>query len=1169
MMSAVGTRGSRGGHRDRASSAKTQTQPGGKGAQGPQPERLPKQPQATSEQMRIAQMISDTSTEDPQWQEKIQQVRDVTGRGLDEATVALHDCDGDSNRAINMLLEGEQDQGEWETAGKKKSRSAPSTQRGNDSGPPGKENREEYRRGRNRDDRDRDGSSSRGRGPPRMSRGGGRGGSRPRENGMADDKEGSRDRGGRGRGDRRNRGDRDGDRRPGRFGHMNGPSRPGRGGFGRPRHDGPKIGTFNPDEIKTEKTSDIWPNTESEWFVPGTWNPDQIETQEDWGADGDWTGDLSESKVFTPSAPVPNPEPIRSTPYQGERIDLAKLLNPNGGSSGAAETNGPQSYGPMGDNMGKLGTAPSQGLHQGSSSLGMTSLGTSLGTSIGSSMPAMTFAQQQNQAPDQQTRPAQLPPSLQQVIQPPSSAAPGGSQAPGQPPLSSVQPALSSVPQPLNSAQVGPRQAKPPRRKMPPPSKVGKSAIPESAVEMPGGSMYSVDSLDIQFGAMDFGSESSSAALDFGFGTDGTSGLLGTSSLGVSTSGGSRLTATNTDTTYGSGFAGSGVNDQSLQSIMSTGSTATTQTTQPAVETPSPRSAYQSPHHTPQKDTSKGIQVTGPEPIPFPSSQMEGKTGPLVGSQRSQPSGMDALGSNKSEPSLSSLPPPPGVATSASQLSSHQAVSSGLSGSSYAPHTTTSHSSGHHSYRETSGSHTSTIQGSAISAANKLGSGLKDSSAYDSQLSSNQPSLDHMSHSMAGSHTTGGSTSVQSSTVQSTGSAGLTSALGLATTGSVTSTTAPSLKGSLGTTGPHVVSRVSQPHNAAPFPGKAPPNLPPGVGLLHNQYLIGPGTAGMLPAYGFFNWPQNAARMAAQSQHQPIYSFEDMQVLQSRMPMAGYAYDMQFQPPTTLTGRDGTLPAYSAGTDSKFTRGEASSPIPSSVAGQQQQQQSTHHGQTQAFLNPAAGIPPGYNYSMPFYHGVAGIAPTGFNYGPAMFMAPATKQHGAGTATTQFQQPGGYGQPGTHGYGTGYDDLTQTQDFTKSGYPSGTQTGSKGTVGSTGKGSVSSGTSAGSDLNMYGKTHQSFDKQGFPAGTPPPFNLPLATGGQGGPLNPAAATGYPHTAFMTPMMPHHTQHHSQIPHHLLQQDGQGGTSQRSQPSGSQPKGPSSKSAYGSTYWGAN
>ncbi|KAI8478404.1 hematopoietic stem cell homeostasis, partial [Branchiostoma belcheri] len=496
-MSAVGTRGSRGGHRDRASSAKTQTQPGGKGAQGPQPERLPKQPQATSEQMRIAQMISDTSTEDPQWQEKIQQVRDVTGRGLDEATVALHDCDGDANRAINMLLEGEQDQGEWETAGKKKSRGAPSTQRGIDSGPPGKENREEYRRGRNRDDRDREGSSSRGRGPPRMSRGGGRGGSRPRENGMAEDKEGSRDRGGRGRGDRRNRGDRDGDRRPGRFvflvsslpfcfcvgglfqcrgsgpvstqhkglrartlgnslentvmsnlgtnpssrgtplvptGHMNGPSRPGRGGFGRPRHDGPKIGTFNPDEIKTEKTSDIWPNTES-----GTWNPDQIETQEDWGADGDWTGDVSwsdrrvtngfpslpphllsshantpalpclspalrfpwyrqladdseimraegsqnQSKVFTPSAPVANPEPIRSTPYQGERIDLAKLLNPNGGS-------------------GALRRRTAHSRTQGSSSLGMTSLGTSLGTSIGSSLPSMTFAQQQNQAPDQQ-----------------------------------------------------------------------------------------------------------------------------------------------------------------------------------------------------------------------------------------------------------------------------------------------------------------------------------------------------------------------------------------------------------------------------------------------------------------------------------------------------------------------------------------------------------------------------------------------------------------------------------------------------------------------------------------------------------------------------------------------------------------------------------------------
>ena len=35
---------------------------------------------------------------------------DLTGRSNDEVIVALHDCDNDTNRAVNMLLEGENDQ---------------------------------------------------------------------------------------------------------------------------------------------------------------------------------------------------------------------------------------------------------------------------------------------------------------------------------------------------------------------------------------------------------------------------------------------------------------------------------------------------------------------------------------------------------------------------------------------------------------------------------------------------------------------------------------------------------------------------------------------------------------------------------------------------------------------------------------------------------------------------------------------------------------------------------------------------------------------------------------------------------------------------------------------------------------------------------------------------
>jgi len=68
----------------------------------------------------------------------------------------------------------------------------------------------------------------------------------------------------------------------------------------------------------------------------------------------------------------------------------------------------------------------------------------------------------------------------------------------------------------------------------------------------------------------------------------------------------------------------------------------------------------------------------------------------------------------------------------------------------------------------------------------------------------------------------------------------------------------------------------------------------------------------------------------------------------------------------------------------------------------------------------------------------------------------------------------------------------------------------------------------------YNKPHaQAFDKQGFHAGTPPPFGLPmagqLATGTQGGALG---AHTTPYGAPFVPMMPH--QPHSQMLHHPLQ-----------------------------------
>uniref|UniRef100_A0A672FB39 UBA domain-containing protein n=1 Tax=Salarias fasciatus TaxID=181472 RepID=A0A672FB39_SALFA len=271
--------------------------------------------------------------------------------------------------------------------------------------------------------------------------------------------------------------------------------------------------------------------------------------------------------------------------------------------------------------------------------------------------------------------------------------------------------------------------------------------------------------------------------------------------------------------------------------------------------------------------------------------------------------------------------------------------------------------------------------------------------------------------------------------------------------------------------------------------GKAPPNLPPGVPpLLPNPYIVAPG---LLHAYP----PQ-------------VYGYDDLQMLQTRIPLDYYS--IPFATPTTaLTGREGSLTSNPYSGDlSKFGRGDASSPAPATTLAQTQQNQTqTHHTTQQPFLNPA--LPPGYSYtSLPYYTGMPGL-PNTFQYGPAVFpVAPtSSKQHGVNVgvnaSATAFQQASGYG---SHGYSTGV--------------------------------SVTSSNTGVPDISgsVYTKT-QSFEKQGFHAGTPAAsFSLPSALG-SGGPINPPAAAGYAPAPFMHILAPHQ-QPHSQILHHHLQQDGQ-------------------------------
>ncbi|KTF79986.1 hypothetical protein cypCar_00039709, partial [Cyprinus carpio] len=106
MMTSVVTDAAR-GNRDRALPQTTHTS---------QPQ---KQLQATAEQIRLAQMIYDKN--DADFEGKVQQLVEVTGKNQDECMVALHDCNGDINRAINFLLEEVTVKDSWETVGKKKS----------------------------------------------------------------------------------------------------------------------------------------------------------------------------------------------------------------------------------------------------------------------------------------------------------------------------------------------------------------------------------------------------------------------------------------------------------------------------------------------------------------------------------------------------------------------------------------------------------------------------------------------------------------------------------------------------------------------------------------------------------------------------------------------------------------------------------------------------------------------------------------------------------------------------------------------------------------------------------------------------------------------------------------------------------------------------------------
>ncbi|XP_072284721.1 ubiquitin-associated protein 2-like isoform X2 [Pyxicephalus adspersus] len=1085
-------------------------------------------PQATAEQIRLAQMISDQN--DADFEESVKQLIDITGKNQDECVIALHDCNGDVNRAINVLLEGNPDTHSWEMVGKKKGVSGQK-----EAGPaePSEETRDNK-------DRERDFSRRRG-GAPRRGRGSSRGREfRAQENGL----EGGKSGGSSGRGTERGR------RGRGR----------GRGGSGRRggRFSAQGMGTFNPADYAEPSTNeDSYGNTNT-WSNPANFEPDDgtrldyiggegsdnprkfasapgawRTATEEWGTE-DWNEDLSETKIFTASSVSSVPLPSENvTITAGQRIDLAVLL----GKNPSLENEGPSletSQNPSLSQPLVFSNSKQSSLSQNSPSssfshhsmVGMLSKGFGDGDHKGGSTTGSQFLEQfktaqalaqlaaqhsQSDASSNNTwdlTSAAQPPSLGQFdlkspsdpfnkrqAFPPASTmmdlyvqekSPGTSTQPAAPvcPSSPLTGKSNHPPQmsPVSSEnQSGSPQ--PAHQKM----KVQKkktsltSKIPALAVEMPG--TADISGLNLQFGALQFGSEPVLQEYE----------SSPTTNAAVSQSQNSLYTSPASES---SNSAVSSQNPESAYQASSIQSaTYTSQGTSqgPLYEqrsTQTRRYPISSSTSSPQKELSQSKNG-------FSSTQTPTMQASVSGELATTPS---VKADSSSAPSISALSDPVSASSLLTTAGSHSSQLTGLS-------------------------HNEELQNPPVSTqlSSTLPSQHQTPVSSTVRTSSSTP-LHTSVESDTSLHSSVVTFSTASSTIPSAAPAPSTlnvSSLGLGLT--TTSTVAPSTRNTIANTS-----------------GKAPPNLPPGVApLLPNPYIMAPG---LLHAYP----PQ-------------VYGYDDLQMLQTRFPLDYYSIPFP-TPSTPLTGRDASLTSNPYSGDlAKFGRGDASSPAPATTLAQPQQSQTQgHHTTQQTFLNPA--LPPGYSYtSLPYYTGVPGL-PSTFQYGPVFPRYPAgvlatetfqyvgdpsqvapttSKQHGVNvgvnTSAAAFQQAPSYG---SHAYNTGV--------------------------------SVTSSNTGVPDISgsVYSKTQQSFEKQGFHTGTPATsFNLPSALG-SGGPINPATAAAYPPAPFMHILAPHQ-QPHSQILHHHLQQDAQTGSGQRTQGASMPQKSQASKSAYSSYSWGSN
>jgi len=805
----------------------------------------------------------------------------------------------------------------------------------------------------------------------------------------------------------------------------------------------------------------------------GNWG-DDFPAAEDWDND-EYTGSLSDTKVFTPSGSGQGPKSAIGEPLNGETRNGGAVQQPSLAAPGS-----------------KAQPSPANNSLSGSSypqPIDISALLQKPGGLTGAPGGPTSLSQYQQAATKDLKSAIGLAPGQGSLSY--SSAAPGSSFASAAP---------GSAFSPIKPAAVtngsGSASKALPRARLPPPSK-----IPSSAVEMPGDSL---SNLDVQFGGLDlqFGgapgsnNENNSTNFDFGAGSPpsqkqdlekerfssippgppGKPEAVGPSaSLDSYKSQGASQSAGVKDVgqSLSSALASAGIKpSSSTDSVPGYGRVGEAGGSSRSSETGKSQGygAQRSPGPLLAKADNLGGYNNGATSY---SGYQGGKAGqgfPQSSSgypggferQQSYNSGASSnglTGGYSSRGGGSSAYNPPREASFSNSYGSGNGVNSSSTSTNYGSNfgaSTTNYSP----YTGSSNSYSS--------SSNKSSSQQQSSSSFSSSAATTSSGPSSQFAGESGNSTAGsGKTGNSYDSTQTSSSAGTYGGVGQSTSGSNVSSLGLSANSTLSSSSKMSVNTTS---------GKMVPGMPPGVpGVLPAQYMIGANAAAGFPAY-LANLAQAPAMAAYGGYGVGGHQLEDLAALQRstlaaslpQLPNSGY-YDPASQFGGGSAAAAGSLasrqtdPTSSFPSDSSGKFGSAgdstSSPVPSSVAQQTQQQaqQPTPFNALASTFAAAAPqqhptLPPGYAY---FYGGVGGMGAQLAAYGqglPAAAGYPATHPGipaptvAGPTNTTQFQKQA-YGSS----YGNSYGDslsLGQSNTGYKNSYGQSESQGKSNTSGS-------------------------------------------------------------------------------------------------------------------------